>query len=84
VIKTSKKLGLSYVNSNRERQEIRKKQDHVTPPKLNNSTITNTNNSEVDEAQITQKNDYQNDQGHKKKRMIKEIKESLTKPLNEY
>jgi hypothetical protein len=35
--------------SNIETQEIRKI-SYMTPPKLNNSTVTNTNDNEVDET----------------------------------
>jgi hypothetical protein len=35
---------------------------HTAPPKLNNSIVTNTNDSEVDETSKNLKNDYKNDQ----------------------
>jgi hypothetical protein len=55
VIKTSNQwLGLRCTNPNAETQEIFFKNTHtqgkMAPPKFNNSTVTNTDNSEVDEV----------------------------------
>jgi DNA topoisomerase IA len=47
----------------------------MTPPKLKNYTVTNTNDSKVDEI---------SDNKFKKIRIIKEIKEDLNKCMNEY